>query len=146
MIGGWTISSVIVLKWMSLALIDDKSTLFQVVDWCPQLWLGTASKQAIAWANVGPDLCGHMESLDHKDLTNLLCVFCVCTLIPVSFTQILQSDFTSIGTAICLSRCQWSNIKNLDKVCDTNSTQHLWSGAPRTHLPYPILTQKIKHN
>ena len=36
MIGGWNIFSKIALKWMSLDLIDDKSTLVQVMAWCHQ--------------------------------------------------------------------------------------------------------------
>ena len=35
-IDGWVISSEIALRWMSLALIDDKSTLVQVMAWCCQ--------------------------------------------------------------------------------------------------------------
>ena len=41
---------------MSLDLTDDKSTLVQVM--------------AITWANVDPDLCRHMASLGHSELSN----------------------------------------------------------------------------
>ena len=33
---GWGISYEIALKWISLYLTDDKSTLVQVMTWCPQ--------------------------------------------------------------------------------------------------------------
>ena len=35
-IGGWGISYEIALTWISLDLTDDKSTLVQVMTWCPQ--------------------------------------------------------------------------------------------------------------
>ena len=35
-IGGWGISYEIALTWISLYLTDDKSTLVQVMTWCPQ--------------------------------------------------------------------------------------------------------------
>ena len=35
-IGGWGISCEIALRWMPLALTDDKSTLVQVMAWCHQ--------------------------------------------------------------------------------------------------------------
>ena len=35
-IGGWDISYEIALTWISLYLTDDKSTLVQVMTWCPQ--------------------------------------------------------------------------------------------------------------
>ena len=36
MTDGWVISSKIVLRWMSLDLTDDKSTVLQVMTWCCQ--------------------------------------------------------------------------------------------------------------
>ena len=36
MTGGWGISCKIALRWMSLDLTDDKSTLVQVMAWCHQ--------------------------------------------------------------------------------------------------------------
>ena len=33
-------------------------------------WLGAVRQQAITWANVDPDLCRHMVSLDHNELTH----------------------------------------------------------------------------
>ena len=36
MISGWDIFQKIALRWMSLDLIDDKSTLVQVMAWCRQ--------------------------------------------------------------------------------------------------------------
>ena len=35
-IGGWDISCELALRWMSLDLTDDKSTLVQVMAWCRQ--------------------------------------------------------------------------------------------------------------
>ena len=32
-------------------------------------WLAAIRHQAITWANVDPDLCRHMASLAHNDLT-----------------------------------------------------------------------------
>ena len=32
-------------------------------------WLGAIRHQAITWANVDPDLCHHMASLSHNDLS-----------------------------------------------------------------------------
>ena len=52
MIGGWDIFSKIALRWMSMDLTDDKSTLVLV----------------ITWANVDIDLCRHMVSLVHNEL------------------------------------------------------------------------------
>ena len=46
---------------MPLDLTDDKSTLVQVMAWC---------RQAITWANVYPDLCHEMASLDLNELTH----------------------------------------------------------------------------
>ena len=60
-IDGWAISSEIALRLMSLDLIDDKSTLVQVMAWCRQ-------QKAITWPNVGPDLCHHVAWLGHNEL------------------------------------------------------------------------------
>ena len=54
-IGGWGISYEITLRWNPIDLTDDKSTFRQ---------------QAITWANVDPDLCHHMASLGHNELTH----------------------------------------------------------------------------
>ena len=62
MIDGWGISCELALRWMSLHLTDDKSTLVQVMAWCRQ-------QEAITWTNVDPDLCRHMASLGHNELT-----------------------------------------------------------------------------
>ena len=35
-------------------------------------WLGTIRHQAITWANVDPDLCCHMASLDHNGLNSFV--------------------------------------------------------------------------
>ena len=41
----------------AMDLTDDKSTLVKVMAWCQR-------QQDITWANVDPDLCYHMVSLD----------------------------------------------------------------------------------
>ena len=46
----------LVLRWMSLDLTDDKSTLVQVM------------AKAITWAKGDPDLCRHMASLGPNGL------------------------------------------------------------------------------
>ena len=33
-------------------------------------WLGAVRQQAITWANVDPNLCRHMASLGHNELTD----------------------------------------------------------------------------
>ena len=43
---------------MPMNLTNGKSTLVQVI-----------RQQAITWANVDPDLCRHMTSLGHNELT-----------------------------------------------------------------------------
>ena len=61
-IDGWGISCKLALRWMSLDLTDDKTTLVQVMAWCVR-------QQAITWADVDPDLCRHMASLGPNELT-----------------------------------------------------------------------------
>ena len=56
------VSREITLWWMSLDLSDDKSTLFQVMTWYRKA-------QAITRANVDADLCRHMASLGHNELS-----------------------------------------------------------------------------
>ena len=56
MIGGWDFSYEIALRWMSLDITDDKSTLVHVMAWCYQ------ARQAITWANFDSDLCHHLAS------------------------------------------------------------------------------------
>ena len=58
-IDGLCIFCEIALTWMSLDLIDDQSTLVQVMTWCHQA-------KAITWAKVDPDSCRHMASLGHN--------------------------------------------------------------------------------
>ena len=65
MIDGWGISCELALRWMSLDLTDDKSTLVQVVAWCrqatshylSQYWLRSLSPYGITrphaqWVNT----------------------------------------------------------------------------------------------
>ena len=55
-IDGWIVASEIVLRWMSLALTDDKSTLVHLMAW-------NARQQAIIWTRSDPDLWCDMASL-----------------------------------------------------------------------------------
>ena len=64
-IDGWGISCEIALRWLSLDLTDDKSTLVQVMAWCCQ------ATQAITWTNVDPDLCHHMMSPGHNEFNKV---------------------------------------------------------------------------
>ena len=50
--GGWGISYEIALRWMSLDLTDDKSTLVQVMAWCRQASCNMATMKW-AWCQVG---------------------------------------------------------------------------------------------
>ena len=50
---GWGILCEIVLRWMSMDLTDNKSTLVEVMTWGGQA-------QTIDWAHVDPDLCSHI--------------------------------------------------------------------------------------
>ena len=58
MIDGWGISCEITLIWMSLYFTGVS------IDWGNGL-----VQQAITWANFDPDLCRHMVSLGHNELT-----------------------------------------------------------------------------
>ena len=64
-IGGQVISCETVVRWMSLDLSGDKATLVQVMAWCHQ----TTSHYL---ANVDPDLCRHMASLNRHESGTLL--------------------------------------------------------------------------
>ena len=55
-IDGWVIYREFAVRWMSLDVIVDKSTIFQVKAWCRQ-------------ADLDPDLWHHMASLRHNELT-----------------------------------------------------------------------------
>ena len=48
---------------MLLDLTNEKSTMVQEMAWCRH-W----QHQAISWANVDPDLCGHMASSGDNEL------------------------------------------------------------------------------
>ena len=50
------------LSWMPKNTFDDKSTLIQVKSWYRR-------QQSITWANVDPDMCHRIASLDCNDLT-----------------------------------------------------------------------------
>ena len=56
-IGGWGISDKIALRWMSLDLADDKSTMVQAMAWC---------------TSVDQDLRCHLASLDLNELTTTM--------------------------------------------------------------------------
>ena len=56
-IDGWSICCEIVLRWMSLDITDNTSTLVQVIAWCLQ----TISQYM---ANIDPDLCCHFATMN----------------------------------------------------------------------------------
>ena len=57
------VSCVIVIKLMP------KETSLMVTQCWFRKWLGAISRQAITWANVGPDPCHHIASLGHNKST-----------------------------------------------------------------------------
>ena len=61
-IGGWGNSCEIALQWMSQDLPGNKSTLVQVMAWCPQ---ATSHYLDQCW----PALCQNMTSLGHNELS-----------------------------------------------------------------------------
>ena len=79
----WDTSYDIALRWVSLYLTDDKSTLVQVM-------AGAIRQQAITWTNVDPDLCRHKASLGHNELT------------------VLQQDCTEQWTVTQVSATLWT--------------------------------------
>ena len=89
MIDGWGISCEIALIWMSLDFTGDQSTLVQVM-------AGALRQQAITWANVDPDLCCHMASLGHIELTYVLKLRPCCTIVVIQYSPI--SIFSKILT------------------------------------------------
>ena len=72
MIDGWGIFYEIILKWISLDLTDDKSTMVQVMA------CGAVRQQVITWITVDPDLCLHMASLGHIELNEILGLILCC--------------------------------------------------------------------
>ena len=52
----------IVVRWMPQNFINDKSAFFQLMAWCCQATI-------ITWVNVDPDVCLHMVSQGHSELT-----------------------------------------------------------------------------
>ena len=63
LVDGWYVSCEISLRWMSLDLMDDKSTLVQVMAWCCQATTNYLSQ-------CDPHLCCHMVSSGHNVLTH----------------------------------------------------------------------------
>ena len=61
LVDGWGISYEIVLRWSSLGLIEDKSTLVQVMALCRQ-------QRDITWAYGDLNLSRHMPSIGHNVL------------------------------------------------------------------------------
>ena len=50
------------LRWLT------RNSLVMSQHWF-KLWLGAIRQQAITWANVDPDVCRHLASLGHNELT-----------------------------------------------------------------------------
>ena len=62
MIDGWGISCEIALSWWSLDYL-------MISQHMVRLWLSAVRQQAITWNKVDPDLCRHMASLGHNELS-----------------------------------------------------------------------------
>ena len=74
---GWHLDMyfLILFYWLTaldLLMFSDECniTLLIISQHWFRYWLGAVRQQAITWVNVEPDLCGHMVSLDHNELTN----------------------------------------------------------------------------
>ena len=65
--------------------------------WC-RWWLGAIRHHAITWANVDPDLCCHMASLDHNELVH------------EGYCSLLVSNWDRVESCerICIL-CPWQN-------------------------------------
>ena len=74
---------------MSLKFTDDQSTLVQVMAWCHQA-------TRITRANVDPDLCHHMVSLDQNELIGV---------IALVFTRGQFWPSGIVVACVCLSVC-----------------------------------------
>ena len=77
----WKVSS-----YKCLYLIDDKSTLVQVMAWAVR-------QQAITWANVDPDPCRHMASLSHNELKTFIRSSHAYCSFPKKFISITLNNF-----------------------------------------------------
>ena len=53
----------IALRWTPKNSFDEKSTLINAM-------AGAVRQQAITWTNADSDLCGHVVSLGHNELTH----------------------------------------------------------------------------
>ena len=74
-------------------------------------------QQAITWASVGPELCRHMASLGHNNLTNCIMIWLLMVIIDngkyaiwcITFPQTLQS-LTSAMYRFFSPGFKWGNI------------------------------------
>ena len=86
-----------------------RKSLMRSQDWFMQ-WLGAVRQQAITWSNVDPDLCCHIVSLGHNELTH-------CSLVmPYSGVEHMGS-----GNDLSPVQCQaitWTNtdISNIQPI------------------------------
>ena len=71
-------------------------------------WLGAVRQQAITWANVDPELCRHMASLDLNELT----------LLPALISNPMPSKV--LDDFICPFPNFWKGISNFTQQNVTN--------------------------
>ena len=91
-IDGLGTSREIALRWLSLKVTEDKSTLVQVKAWCRQA-------KAIIGANANSDLRRHMASLGHNELNTFVLL--------IAITQpLMDGDDNSIHDETKI----WSNV------------------------------------
>ena len=60
------------MTWTLLSSGGHKTSPISSYHWF-RSWIGAVRQQAITWANVDPDLCHHMATLDHKKLSWYVC-------------------------------------------------------------------------
>ena len=96
---GWGISCELALRWMSLDLTDDKSTLVQVMAWClqatshylSQCWLRSMLPNGV----TGPQWVNLELPLFSGPLCTLTCTMALCHVTP---PVVLWALLTSVGT------------------------------------------------
>ena len=85
---------------VNLPLDECYSTLLMISQHWFRWWLSAVRQQAITWVNVDPDLCRHMVSLGHSELTTWQGTRIV---VPVMATRL--TIYYSLSYEICASFC-----------------------------------------
>ena len=105
-------------------------------------WLGTVRQQAITWANVDPDLCCHMASPGHSELTHWPLEDVVIILI-VQYSRTFSWLISRIFSVKLPGECHWTSL--ISPYCSgdglvISGTKPLiiWTSLdqnPRCHMP-----------